>query len=73
MTNPWLKKNPFMSLWLSGANRIAGSARGQVAAEVKRQTALATQKAATDLIKFWSGAAKTAVPPAAVKRKRRRP
>ena len=37
MSNPWLKKNPFMSMWLSGANRIAGSARSQVAAETKRQ------------------------------------
>jgi len=21
MSNPWLKKNPFMSMWLSAANR----------------------------------------------------
>ena len=37
MSNPWLKKNPFMSMWLSGANKIAGSVRSQVAAEAKRQ------------------------------------
>ncbi len=35
MTNPWLKKNPFMSLWLSGANRVAGSMRGHAAAQAK--------------------------------------
>jgi len=32
MSNPWLKKNPFMSLWLSTANRMAGSLRGQATA-----------------------------------------
>lgn len=37
MSNPWLKKNPFMSMWLSTANRIAGSIRGQASAEVNRQ------------------------------------
>jgi hypothetical protein len=72
MTNLWLKKNPFMSLWLSSANRVAGAARGQVAAEVKRQTASESQKATTDLVKFWTGSATTAVAPAAVKRKKRR-
>ena len=25
MSNPWLKKNPFLSLWLSTANRMVGS------------------------------------------------
>lgn len=37
MANPWLKKNPFMSMWLSTANRVAGSLRGQATAQVKRQ------------------------------------
>ena len=72
MSNPWLKKNPFMSMWLSSANRVAGSARGQVAAEVKRQAALATQHATTDLVKFWSGGMRTEVPSTPVKRKKRR-
>ena len=27
MTNPWLKKNPMMSLWLSAANAAAGRVR----------------------------------------------
>ena len=38
MANPWLKKNPFMSMWLSGANSIANTARVRIAAEAKRQT-----------------------------------
>ena len=37
MVNPWLKKNPFMSMWLSTANRVAGSLRGQATAQAKRQ------------------------------------
>ena len=30
-------KNPFMSLWLSAANRAAGPARGFLTAEMRRQ------------------------------------
>ena len=32
-------KNPFMSMFLSGANKIAGSARAQATAAVKRESA----------------------------------
>jgi hypothetical protein len=37
MKNPWVKKNPFLSMWLSGANAIIGSARGHATAQAKRQ------------------------------------
>ena len=51
MANPWTKKNPLMSLWLSGANAVAGKARNAAAAEAGRQrTSLARQAA-----RFWSG------------------
>jgi hypothetical protein len=36
MAYPWLKKNPFMSMWLSTANRVAGSLRAQAMAKAKR-------------------------------------
>ncbi|KAA0997944.1 hypothetical protein FVF58_46685 [Paraburkholderia panacisoli] len=39
MKNPWTKKNPFLSMWLSGANTVAGSARGHATAAAKRGTA----------------------------------
>ena len=68
MSNPWLKKNPFMSLWLSSANRSAGSLRGQATAEVKRQVKAAATEATNENIKLWS-AAVTA--PAAKKARRR--
>jgi hypothetical protein len=35
MANPWLKKNPFMSMWLSGANAAAGRASGQATAQAR--------------------------------------
>jgi hypothetical protein len=37
MSNPWLKKNPFMSMWLSTANCVAGTLRGQAKAQATRQ------------------------------------
>ena len=45
MANPWGKKNPFMSMWLSAANAWAGAARGLMTAEAKRQTKAATRAA----------------------------
>jgi hypothetical protein len=45
MRNPWLKKNPFMSMWLSEANRIAGTMRGQATAHARRQVSAAVTKA----------------------------
>lgn len=37
MANPWLKKNPIMSLWLSTAHRVAGTLRGQATAQARRR------------------------------------
>jgi hypothetical protein len=67
MWNPWTKKNPFMSMWLSGANALVGSARGRTIAEAKRQTSLLAAEGTRQMIKFW-----TDVPIATPKRKRRK-
>jgi hypothetical protein len=57
MANPWSKKNPFMSMWLSSANAVAGRGRSLASAEIsKQQTALIRQTA-----RFWSGAWYSAV------------
>ena len=69
MANPWLKKNPFMSMFLSGANSLAGSARAQATAAVKRQTTKAVTEAGAEMFKMWTGAA---AGPKAVKRTKRR-
>jgi Protein of unknown function (DUF2934) len=40
-----MKKNPFMSMWLSGANSVAGRARVRAAAAITKH-----------VTQFWSGA-----------------
>lgn len=59
MTNPWLKKNPFMSMWLSGANALAGKARSAGAAQAGRQKANLSKQA----VRFWSDAWLAAIKP----------
>lgn len=55
MKNPWLKKNPLMSMWLSGANSIAGSVRGKASAEAKRQAKTMAAKSSAQIVDFWTG------------------
>ena len=69
MKNPWLKKNPLLSMWLSGANAVAGSARGRAAAIAKRQAATMMNEGMKQMSDFWTGA--LTPPPARKKRKRR--
>ena len=59
MSNPWLKKNPLMSMWLSTANRVAGSLRGQATAQAKRQVKAAVADAAQESVKLWSASGTT--------------
>jgi hypothetical protein len=54
MSNPWIRKNPFMSMWLSAANRTAGTARGQATAAAKRQIATAQADALKQIVDFWT-------------------
>lgn len=69
MKNPWLKKNPLMSMWLSGANAVAGSARRRITAESKRQGAAMMTRGMKQVTDFWTGALD--VKPPAKRRKRR--
>ena len=69
MRNPWIKKNPLLSMWLSGANAVAGSARSRVTAEAKRQAATMMTTGTKQIVGFWSRALKVPVSP---QRKRRR-
>ena len=74
MSNPWLKKNPFMSMWLSGANKMMGTARGQATAAVKREankaSAAVTAAAAQQVTEFWTHPLSR---PQVAARKRRKP
>lgn len=55
MSNPFTKKNPWMSMWLSGANRIAGKSRSVAQAAARRQQAAAMTEATKAVTAFWSG------------------
>ncbi|MDM0015832.1 hypothetical protein QTH87_25560 [Variovorax sp. J22P168] len=55
MSNPWTKKNPLMSMWLSAANRTMGSAKGQVAGAAKQQASAIQAEATRQIVDFWSG------------------
>jgi len=69
MSNPWLKKNPFMSMWLSAFNSAAGSMRGHAIGHAKRQAKTATTNASKAIIDAWLGS--TTPVPAKKKRRRR--
>ena len=56
MKNPWLKKNPLMSMWLSGANAVSGAARSRASAEGKRQAAAMMSEGAKQMVRFWTDA-----------------
>lgn len=56
MTNPWLKSNPFMSMWLSGANAIAGSMRGHAMADFQRIQTKMLHDMMRQSMTFWSAA-----------------
>jgi len=51
MKNRWTKKNPLMSMWLSSANTVIGSARGRANAAAKR-----------GVVDFWTAALTPAKP-----------
>jgi hypothetical protein len=70
MSNPWLKKNPAMSLWLSGANAVAGAARAAAGQQAKRQAAAATRQLTGAVFEAWLAA--FAAPPARPARRKRR-
>jgi len=70
MKAPWLKKNPFMSIWLSGANKVAGAgagaAPGLATAAVRREANWVSKDAAAQetkqVLDFRGAAAARAAP-----------
>lgn len=69
MKNPWLKKNPLLSMWLSAANAVAGPARSRATAEAKRQARTAMTNGTKQVTDFWTAAL---TPPAPKKKRKRR-
>lgn len=69
MKNPWTKKNPLLSMWLSGANAVAGSARSRATAQAKRQATAMMNEGIRQVTEVWTGALQ---PPAKPRKKKRR-
>ena len=69
MKNPWLMKNPFLSMWLSGANAFWGAARGQSMAAGRSLLTVMAEENMRQVLRFWSGAFALAPPVAALKRR----
>lgn len=69
MKNPWTKKNPFMSMWLSSANRVAGVARGRMTAEARRAASTAMTEGTRQMTAAWIDGLTTTKPK---KRRKRR-
>ena len=69
MKNPWTKRNPFMSMWLSAANTAAGSARSRLTAASKRQASTMMNAGIAQAADFWT----KALTPPIVGKKRRKP
>ncbi len=59
MSNPFATKNPFMSMWLSGANKVAGKGRGLWQAAARQQQSAMFREAGRMATSFWTGALKT--------------
>jgi hypothetical protein len=53
MSNPWLKKNPYLSMWLSGVNAVAGAAQGRARNTAKRNAAAATRQMTEAMVNAW--------------------
>lgn len=70
MKNPWAKKNPFLSMWLSGANAVADAARSRAVAESRRQAAIMTKETTKQIMDFHGRA--WGAPPAKKKKRKSR-
>ena len=62
MANPWMKKNPLLSMWLSAANQSLGAANGAAQAAARRQVATAQSDAMRQIMDFWGASAGLAKP-----------
>lgn len=58
MSNPLMKKNPFMSLWLSHANRALAVGSSLWRAEARRQQKAAMAETNRLMASFWTDALK---------------
>lgn len=67
MRNPWLARNPWLSLWLSGANTVLGAAR----AEAQRNATRMMTDGMNQAVRAWSAASAPPAKPARTRRRKR--
>jgi hypothetical protein len=70
MPTAWLKKNPFISMWLSAASRIARSLRGRATAQATPPASAAAAAGSSGHSKLWVEAVTAACTKTKPKRKR---
>lgn len=70
MKSFWNRKNPLLSMYLSGANSVAGAARARANAEIRRRTKAMMAAGVKQMSGFWSDVL-TGPPPRKRKRKPR--
>lgn len=56
MASPWTKKNPLLSMLLSGANAWTGAARGAAVSQARRQQSTAVTQGIKQATQFWTAA-----------------
>jgi hypothetical protein len=54
MPNPWTKKNPMLSLFLSGANAAASHGRGLLLRQARTNRTIAIRSATQAWIDLWT-------------------
>ena len=54
MRNPWMAKNPLLSLWLSGANALLSYSRSIAMAEAQRQYAMMMSRQLEHWMRLWT-------------------
>ena len=62
MASPWGKKNPVLSMMLSGASAWAGAARGIMTGQAKRQQAAAARQGTKQVADFWTSGLTSGTP-----------
>ena len=61
VANPWIRQNPWMSLWLSGFNTAGNTARAHATIQMQRYYAALAAEGTRQWMRYWSGAAVPAI------------
>ena len=71
MGNPWTKRNPLLSMWMSGANAVMGATRAHLTAQTRRNAIAIGHANAKQIVDFWTAVA-TGQPTSHTRQRKRR-